>query len=417
MNILTTTGMVTRAERPSQGIDDIRKAGFDDFIIDASMYLEPHTLMRWNKLLTPEKEQWIVNDIAAMKTALSERGITPRAVLLPYASTEMMRSDYVEVLTGYCKMVLREFEDAGIRRFIARPLTVNMETSELDTVNRDYYLGLLDECKCEDTQILLVNACRSVGGHLIRGMFTEPEQAITWLTMLNERAGKKRFGFCCDIGTYTLAAVNLRDTLKAVGEYVDMVLLRDNDGKSDKSIMMFFGQQGGEYTTDLLGLIRGLREIGFDKDLIIDASTSIRLCPAMLWPQYMKFEREIAGYIQWQIELETSLYKYDNIVLFGAGNMCRAFMKAYGDRVHPLFTCDNNPDSWGTVFEGLEVKSAEALLDLPENTGVYICNMYYTQIEAQLKEMGIANIEFFNDEYLPTYHEQRIDRNKKVISE
>lgn len=414
MNVLTTTRTVTRAERPSQGIDDIIKAGFEDFIIDGTMYLEPYVLMRWNKLLTLEKEQWILDDIASMKKAIAERNNIPRAVLLPYASTEMLRSDYVDVLTKYCKLLIHEFEEVGIRTFIARPITVNIESDKLYDVNQEYYCALLEECRFEDSRILLVNVCRNVGGHLIRGMFTDPEQATTWIDMLNDKAGKNRFGFCADIGAYSLAAVNMQDTLKEVGENIEMVLIRDNDGINDLSLMPFFGQRGGNYSTDLLGLIRGLREIEFDGDLVIDASTSIRLCPAMLWPQYMRFERDMVDYIKWQIELETSLYKYENIVLFGAGNMCRAFMMAYGDRVHPLFTCDNNSMSWGTMFEGLEVKSPEVLRELSENTGVYICNMYYTQIEAQLKEMGVKNIEFFNDEYLPTYHEQRIDRNKKL---
>lgn len=416
MNLLTTTAGLTIAERPNQGIGDILRAGFSDFIIDGSMYLPPDVIMRWDKKVN---EEWIRKDIATMKAELAKRHIVPKAVSLPYASPEMLRSDYVDVLKKYAKLLVQEFEQLGIRYFIAKPITINIPREDLRKVNEQYYLELAETCECKDTKILLTNVCKSVGGHLIRGMFTEPDDAIEWLDSLNTTEGnsvRERFGFCADIGAYSICAMNLQDTLNAIGSFVEMIILRDNNGQDDVAIMPFFGESNGYWAMDHLSLIRGLREISFDKDLVIDASGSINLCPAMLRPKYLSFEHDMAEYIKWQIELETSLYKYKNIVLFGAGNMCRAFMKAYGDRVHPLFTCDNNPKSWGSVFEGLEVKSADALRDLPEDTGVYICNMYYREIEAQLKEMGIKNIEFFNDEYLPVYHETRIDRDKKQIT-
>lgn len=422
MNLMTTTRRLTIPEHPSQGIDDILRAGFDNFIIDGSMYLEPDVLMRWDKKLNDE---WIRKDISVMKAELQKRGVVPGAVILPYASFEMLRSDYVDVLIKYSRLVLHEFEQIGVSKFIVRPIVVNIARDNVRELNEKFYLDLVQSCENVDTQILLVNSCRSVGGHLVRGMFTEPDEAVEWVDSLNnqvdgaksiDKCGDRRFAFCADIGAYNLCAMNMQDTLKSISKITEMIILGDNNGQTNMSLMPFFGENGGYGAVDYLSIIRGLREIRFDKDLVIDASTSVELCPAMLRSKYLAFLNDVAEYIKWQIELETSLYKYKNIVLFGAGNMCRAFMKAYGDRVHPLFTCDNNPKSWGTEFEGLEVKNPESLRELPDNTGVYICNMYYREIEAQLREMGIVNIEFFNDEYLPSYHENRIDRDKKQIT-
>ena len=92
--------------------------------------------------------------------------------------------------------------------------------------------------------------------------------------------------------------------------------------------------------------------------------------------------------------------------------MCRNFMKCYGEQYKPLFTCDNNSSIWGTKFCGLEVKNPEELKDLPKDCGVYICNMYYREIEQQLKDLGVENIEFFNDEYLSSYYEDRLKRRQ-----
>ena len=88
-------------------------------------------------------------------------------------------------------------------------------------------------------------------------------------------------------------------------------------------------------------------------------------------------------------------------------------MKCYGEQYPPLFTCDNNPKAWGTTFYGLEVKPPESLKQVPKDCGIFICNIYYREIEKQLLEMGIAReqIAYFNDEYMPSFY---FDRLKEV---
>lgn len=84
-------------------------------------------------------------------------------------------------------------------------------------------------------------------------------------------------------------------------------------------------------------------------------------------------------------------------------------MKCYGETYPPLFTCANNPASWGTEFCGLEVKPPESLRELPERCAIFICNVYYREIQEQLREMGLNNpIVFFNDEYMPAFHFDRL---------
>ncbi len=56
------------------------------------------------------------------------------------------------------------------------------------------------------------------------------------------------------------------------------------------------------------------------------------------------------------------------------------------------------------------VKDPESLRGLPENCAVFICNIYYREIEEQLRKMGVANpIEFFNDEYMPSFYFDRLE--------
>ena len=128
------------------------------------------------------------------------------------------------------------------------------------------------------------------------------------------------------------------------------------------------------------------------------------------------YAKKIADYFAWQISIESIIKRYRTRVLFGAGNMCRNYMKCYGEKYKPMFACDNNPAIWGTMFEGLEIKSPEALKILPEDCVVLICNIYYEEIEKQLHDMGIRNpIERFNDEYLPSMYMDRFDADKRAI--
>mgnify|MGYP006993776858 FL=1 len=75
-----------------------------------------------------------------------------------------------------------------------------------------------------------------------------------------------------------------------------------------------------------------------------------------------------------------------------------------------MFTCDNNRKIWETTFCGLTVRPPEALKELSEDCVVIICNIYYREIEEQLRQIGIRNpIEYFNDEYMPAYHFDRLE--------
>ena len=58
----------------------------------------------------------------------------------------------------------------------------------------------------------------------------------------------------------------------------------------------------------------------------------------------------------------------------------------------------------------MEIKPPEALKELDADCAIFICNIYYKEIEEQLRQMGLCNpIEYFNDEYMPSYYFDRLD--------
>lgn len=80
------------------------------------------------------------------------------------------------------------------------------------------------------------------------------------------------------------------------------------------------------------------------------------------------------------------------IVIFGAGNMLEDYMRRYGKRFRPSFIVDNDRRKWGKCIHGIMVHTPEKLKEMPKETlRVIVCNIYYREIEKQLKELGVED--------------------------
>ena len=300
-------------------------------------------------------------------------------------------------------------KEAGCKYLIVRPLPVQTAAWE---ENKLFYLSLAEEAGKSNVTILLENQWRNLNGHLVRGTCSEAAEAAFWVDSLNQAAGEERFGFCMNVGTYNLCGQFMQEIAVQLGSRVKAVLLRDCNGQQENSMLPFTAVYSGQAQTDWLGLVRGLRESGFDGEMILDLADTAAVFSPILRPQLLTLAKAVAEYFKWQIGIENTLKKYGSVVLFGAGNMCRNYMKCYGEKYPPLFTCDNNRALWGTIFCGLEIKAPESLADLPKDCAIFICNIYYREIEQQLREMHITNpIEFFNDEYMPSFYFDRLQRS------
>lgn len=409
MEIVSSIAGIVLPEFPNQGIGDIKNAGFENVLLDFSVYCSGKKLRSFETKLNVEQTK---QDFDKFIKGIQSKNLKVTTALLPYLLRDTKRTDLNELLLRIGKDSIKALENIGCKHIIVRPLYIGVTFDKEWEINKAYYLELAKECKKEDTMILLQNQCKDVNGHLVRGVCSDEKIAVQWIDELNKIVGSKRFGFCLDVGVCNLCGQNMQDILVTLGERVETILISDNNGSVENRLLAFTSRSTDFNTTDWLSLIRGLRQIKFDGQLVMDCADTSRNFSSILRPQLIALSKSILDYFKWQIELETSLKKYQSIVLFGAGNMCRNFMKCYGEQYTPLFTCDNNSSIWGTTFCGLEVKNPEELKNLPKDCGVYICNMYYREIEQQLKDLGVENIEFFNDEYLSSYYEDRLKRRQ-----
>ena len=419
MDIICSPAGIVNPFRPGQGVMDIANAGFKNVSFDLDMCCSSYELEHFGKLSEEEDTadrlfrlisrypSEIGPFFEKMLTVCIQNHLQIPIARAPYLPRDTKRTDLRGQMFAIHEECIRMCGRTGCHYLVVRPLYAR--TCEVSwEVNREYYLRLAKAAREEDVTILLENQCRSMNGHMVRSVCSDGEEAAHWIDELNRDADEERFGFCMDVGVCSLCGQDMREFATALGDRIRAVVLRDCDGQHEGALLPFTCTCFGQPQTDWLNLIRGLRELGFDGQMILYIPDTINAFSPLLRPQLMTLARTTAEYFKWQIEIENLLKKYKSIVLFGAGNMCRNYMKCYGEKYPPLFTCDNNQKIWGTDFFGIEVKPPEALKSLPEGCGIFICNIYYREIERQLRDMGIENIEFFNDEYMPSFYFDRL---------
>lgn len=419
--VCAMAGVIFNPEKPLQSIRELRAAGISEVMFDFGLFASSERiLMDRGKQKTDFQPDLVKKSFDLVMEQFMEHEFLPSIARLPFVYTganyiqEHRYEEWNRLLLRLALDSIKVCEKMGCNNIILQPLCASVERDKEWEANREFCLALASECSGKDTKLLLVNQCRNQNGHLVRGVCSDGVEAAEWIDALNREIGKERFGFCLDVGNCNLCGQNIQEMTAALGKRIQAVILSENDGKNMARLLPFTAAVGRRSVLDWLGVIRGLREIDFDGYLILEAvDTTVSFSP-LLQPCLVPVYREILDYFALQIHIERELKRYDRVALFGAGNMCRNYMKCYGEKYPPLFTCDNNPKLWGTEFEGLKVKPPESLKHLPDNCGVIICNIFYREIEAQLRSMGIRHIGYFNDEYMPSFYFDRLKRDPDI---
>ena len=415
MMILCSPEGIVNIDRPAQGIKSIVKAGFESTMLDMSMYCSPNELENIGRDVkknianaASEEPAYIREYCRKMLGACKENNLQVPIARAPYLLRNTKHTDGNELMFRLAEESIKICGQNGCEYAVIRPLFAGIESRKEWEINREYYLRLAKIAQEHQVLILLENQCRSLNGHMVRGICAEGSEAARWVDELNAATGEERVGCCLDVGVCNLCGQNMQDVVGALGDRLKAVIFRDCDGQNENAMLPFTCVSNRQAQTDWLSLVRGLQENGFDGLMILNIADTSASFSSLLRPSLLVLAKSVADYFEWQIGIEKPLKKYKTIVLFGAGNMCRNYMKCYGEKYPPLFTCDNNQKLWGSTFCGLEVKRPEVLKELPDDCGIFICNVFYHEIEEQLRNMGIKNIEFFNDEYMPSFYFDRL---------
>jgi len=434
--IFDTYGLFRHFKQPKGNVSDVNAAGFTGVLLDLRSACPPEYFMHMTRsrnetkaegdIFLPDEPDRIGETVKPFLDAC--RGFDMQvkgaiAPVIPLDRSNPAMNDYQRALSFAS---VRCAMDSGCGWCIVPPLFVGVPLEKEKTVNIDFYRSFLpvlkeffDRNPDENFKILLQNQCRDHSGHLVRGILSDADEAAGWLRELNDEAvkvlGREAFGFCLHIGHTNICGQDLDEITPVLKDQIYAVILTDNDGHEDCEMLPFTCASRGAggilagADTDWLSVIRGLRNIYYDGPIIFAMADTLSSFPVLIRPQLLSFAKTVADFFTWQLTMEQTIARYSHVVLFGAGNMCRSFMMDYGDKYRPLFTCDNNRSRWGEEFCGLTIEPPEMLLDLPEDTGIFICNEYYTEIREQLESMGVkSGIEYFSDRYPNTIARKRL---------
>lgn len=408
--IINTSGIVDPV-RPSQGFIDIQKSGFTGISVDIEKNFKLKSKQTIEGFFTDYLYQTNIffDSCKTILDKIKTEKISVCSMRSPTLPLDTKRTDLNKAQKLMAIDTITAASEINCRHVFVAPITHGIDKFDIWNENRKYYLSIAQTAKAKGVNILIENQCRNYNGQFMRGLFSDEIEVSGFVDEINQFVGEERFGFCMNVANCNLCGIDMHNFAATLGKRVKAVVISDCDGQNDMHLLPFTSAYHGNQT-DWLSLIRGLREAGFDGDIIFDISDTAKAFSPILRTQLLSLAKSVADYFKWQLEIELLLKKYDKRVLFGAGNMCRNYMKCYGDKYPPMFTCDNNSKMWGTDFCGLEVKTPDAIKDIPSDCAVFICNIYYREIEQQLRDMGITNpIEYFNDEYMPSFYFDRLN--------
>ncbi|SFT57821.1 Sugar phosphate isomerase/epimerase [Selenomonas sp. GACV-9] len=405
MRIVCSPVGIVEHRRPRGGLERLCQSGFSETVLDFGMFAGGFAGKKRRAEAETHWQEWADRYVEEAK----RQGVLLGLAFAPHFESEQKIPDSEELEIRLAEICIQKSAQYSIDMLVVRSL-VGGSYAENFAKNREYFLRLGRMAQSAKVRLLVVNSYRNINGHLVRGFCGEPAQAVAFVDEINAALGAEVLGFCLDAGVCNLIGINMYDFVTALGACLQAVILRENDGVHDDSLLPFSSAHGGGSRMDWLNLIRGLRAVHFSGVAVLDFRTTLTALSGLLRPAMLSFAHKVTEYLTWQVQMEECLRRYPSRVLFGAGNMCRAYMKCYGEDFPPLYTCDNNPQVWGKEFCGLSVHAPEDLRSLPEDCAIFICNVYYEEIERQLRDMGLKNpIERFNDEFMPSFHFERLE--------
>ena len=267
---------------------------------------------------------------------------------------------------------------------------------------------IIDECVNEiaasDVNVFIENGYTDDNGRFYHNDYSEGSRLVELTDKLNLLAGCDKFGICINVGHANLLGINVRDMVRVCGKKTGIMHINDNDGKGDYHQMPYTFTTGrGLLSTDWGNIIGDLSRTGFDGRFVFNVEGTFKRTPAKLHKSMAELLE--AMYEEW-IEscFKTEEYLADDgkkIILFGAGRMALNYMQNWGDKYPPAFLVDNNSEIQGQERWGIPVKSPDVILNVPESErNVWICNMYYDAIGAQLDSMGVEYRCYWDHYYM-----------------
>lgn len=280
-------------DRPEESMRFIKKCGFEaiDYSIDS---LFRRTFNEMNRTSFFDKG---VSELEAyyqpMKRSAEANGISigqAHGPLVIYHDGNPKLTDYMigvteKILSVCCYL---ECPVLVIHPWIGSMYHVSKE-KEI-TVNLELYRRLMPAAKEYGVKICLENLWEKQDGIYVDAPCITPEEAVSYIDRLNQKAGTDLFGFCLDIGHLLLYKKDVCQFIKAMGNRIVAMHLHENDGQNDTHMIPYtqIREDGKASVLDWQAVIDTIKEINYQGNLSFETAYAISILPCEVKQQALQ---------------------------------------------------------------------------------------------------------------------------------
>ncbi len=295
---------------PAAGFLQMKEAGFScgDFSLNA--YLTNISLYRQEQndffdLTETELEHFF----APHKEGARAAGIRINQMHMPYPNYvpngKKSLNDYLWNVVAPKSMKICAFFGCPYIVVHGFKLAKNLGSEEAEWQRTERFLRFLAPLAKElGITICIENIYGSLGSHIVEGPCCDARKAAERIDRINGDYGAQVLGFCFDTGHANLVGLDFWDFIRILGCRLKVLHIHDNDGTADLHQIPFTFTRTRENTasTDWDGLIKGLREVGFDQVLSFETAPVLTAFPEEMKGQVLRLIAETGNYFRKKIE-------------------------------------------------------------------------------------------------------------------
>lgn len=333
-----------------EGFRMIHDAGFEkiDFNLD--------TFLQNTDIYAGKLNSFFDNDVEDLARyflpyleAMKYFGITPSQMHAPYPVCVYGRgkqNEYMESVVIPKSILLAEF--LGVPYVIVHPfkLQYHVGIEEEKRQNVEYFQMLIPLLKQCHVKVCFENLYEGVGMHITEGVCADPEDAVWYIDTLNAHAGEELFGFCLDTGHLQLTKRDPYSFIKRLGHRLKCLHLHENDAWADLHQMPYTFGENKDSGLDWDGILRGLKEIGFEGTLSFETFPCVNSFPKPMTETVLKTICGIGRSFAERIgEPETEQSRTPlRLGIIGTGRIAKRFVSALSSVENVQLTCVYNPN-------------------------------------------------------------------------
>lgn len=290
------------------GFERIKKAGFDCIDLNLDVFLRNSDLYQgeMNRFFEQGMEE-LRQYFTSYQEGAKRYGLSWSQMHAPYPvwvlGREEQNSRMIETVIPKCLAIAGLL---GIPYVVIHPFKMQYRQTcqEERRQNLAFFKKLIYAAREHNVTICLENLYESIGGRIVEGVCSSPEEALWYIDSLNEAAGEERFGFCLDTGHLNLVRQSPYEMVRRLGRRIKILHLHENDGLEDlHQIPYTYGRKARD-GFDWEGLFAGLRETGYEGVLNFETFPSMNSFPESVKEEALRMIAGIGRYFAGRIGAE-----------------------------------------------------------------------------------------------------------------